>query len=274
MAEPVPIQVTRVPLDAILGLRDAYRRAMNCQIVHDSYHARGLTDSYLLHMRGQVVGYGSVAGNPDGPREIIKEFHVHPAHQAAALPLLRALIAATAARYIETQTNDILLALLLFDCSVDLVSEIILFADTFTTQHAPPGAVLRPLTDADRASIFSHSREPVGDWGLQVDRELVATGGLMFHYNPPYADIYLEVAAPYRRRGYGSYLVQELKRVCREKGCIPGARCHKDNHASRLTLQRAGMLPCARIVRGRIAAQPAQEPFGGPSPPTARPDFR
>jgi GNAT superfamily N-acetyltransferase len=80
----------------------------------------------------------------------------------------------------------------------------------------------------------------------------VATGGLFFHYNPPYGDIYMEVAAAHRRRGLGSYLVQELKRLCREMGCVPAARCNTANVASRLALQRAGMFPCARIVQGRL----------------------
>lgn len=71
--------------------------------------------------------------------------------------------------------------------------------------------------------------------------------------NPPYGDIYMEVAASFQRRGLGSYLIQELKRLCYESGHVPGARCHQENDASRLTLQRAGMLPCARILRGRIA---------------------
>jgi RimJ/RimL family protein N-acetyltransferase len=33
---------------------------------------------------------------------------------------------------------------------------------------------------------------------------------------------------------------------------IPAARCNQANQASRRTLQRAGMFPCARIIRGRI----------------------
>lgn len=40
--------VEPVRLVAILGLRDEYRREMACPIVHDSWHARGFTDSYLL----------------------------------------------------------------------------------------------------------------------------------------------------------------------------------------------------------------------------------
>lgn len=80
----------------------------------------------------------------------------------------------------------------------------------------------------------------------------MATGGLLYHYNPPYGDIYMEVAEPFRLRGLGSYLVQELKRVCREGGHVPAVRCGTDNAGSRLTLQRAGMSPCGRIVSGRV----------------------
>jgi len=248
------VEVTQVPVDAILSLREEYRREMNCQIVHDSYHARGFTDSYLLRRQRQVVGYGSVAGDPLGPREIIKEFYVLPSHRGSALLLFRSLIASSRARWIEAQTNDLLLTLLLFDCATELASDRILFANAYTTHLAPPGVVLRPVTNADRAGIFAHTREPVGQWGLELGREIVATGGLLFHYNPPYGDIYMEVAAPYQRQGYGSHLVQELKRLCLEMERIPAARCDHGDLASRLTLQRAGMLPCARIVRGRIAA--------------------
>lgn len=254
MTDRPTIEVAQVELDAILSLREEYRREMRCQIVHDSYHARGFTNSYLLRMNGQVVGYGSVVGDPDGPREVIKEFYLLPAYRGSALHLFRRLLEATNARWIEAQTNDILLLLMLFDYAVELTSETILFADGDTTHHPPPGVVLRPITKADQAGMFPHTREPVGEWGLELDREVVATGGLMLHYNPPYGDIYMEVAAPYQRRGYGSYLVQELKRLCYEMGRIPAARCPKDNLASRLTLQRAGLLPCARIVRGRIVS--------------------
>lgn len=77
------------------------------------------------------------------------------------------------------------------------------------------------MTDADRESIFPHTREPVGEWGLEVAGQVVATGGLMLHYNPPYGDIYMEVAAPYQRRGYGSFLVQELKRSATRGEAFP-----------------------------------------------------
>jgi predicted GNAT family acetyltransferase len=60
----------------------------------------------------------------------------------------------------------------------------------------------------------------------------------------------MEVAEPYRRRGLGSFLVQELKRICYESGSVPCARCNPDNVASRKTLQVAGFVPCAHILTG------------------------
>jgi GNAT superfamily N-acetyltransferase len=248
------MEAVSVPLDAILELREEYRREMSCQIVHDSWHARGFTSSYLLRARGEIVGYGAVGGAPRDTRDTLKEFYVRPAHRGDALPLFRRLVAESGARTVEAQTNDVLLSLMLHDCATGITSETILFADAATTTLAPPtpGAIVRRLSEADRERAFVHTLEPVGEWGLESDGELVATGGLAFHYNPPYGDIYMEVAEPHRRRGFGSYLVQELKRLCRAMGCIPAARCHHDNERSRLTLQRAGMLPCARILHGRL----------------------
>jgi GNAT superfamily N-acetyltransferase len=68
----------------------------------------------------------------------------------------------------------------------------------------------------------------------------------------PYGDIYMSVAEPLRRRGLGSYLVQELKRVCYENGDVPAARCNPTNVASRKMLQKAGFVPCGHILAGKL----------------------
>ena len=247
------IEVAAVPLGDIADMREEYRREMACQIVHDSWHSRGFTTSYLLRLDGQVAGYGSVGGAPRDPRDTLKEFYIFPRFRGSAPPIFRELIATSGARTVEAQTNDPLLLLMLLDCAMEVTSPTILFADGLTTQLSSRGAVFRRLTDAEREGAFPHTHEDVGEYGLVHDGAVVATGGLAFHYNPPYGDLYMEVAAPYRRRGFGSYLVQELKRVGYALGCIPAARCSEANAASRRTLERAGMLPCGRIVRGLIA---------------------
>ena len=87
---------------------------------------------------------------------------------------------------------------------------------------------------------------------IESDGIAVATGGALFHYNPPYGDLFMEVHESYRRHGFGSYLVQELKRICYEMGKTPAARCNVSNAASRKTLQKAGMLPCCRLLVGEV----------------------
>ena len=232
-------------------MREEYRREMNCQIVHDSWHSRGFTNSFLLRAHDQVAGYGSVGGVHEA-KEIVKEFFILPPFRADALPLFRQLVAVSGARRVEAQSNDSLLSLMLYDCATEISSDTILFADGATTSLSSPGVRFRALTETDRAGVFPHTGEPVGEWGLESEHELVATGGLLFHYNPPYGDIYMEVASAWRRRGLGSYLVQELKRLCYDMGRVPAARCNHDNAGSRGALQRAGMFPCARVVRGRL----------------------
>jgi GNAT superfamily N-acetyltransferase len=252
MSAPGGIEVSRVPIEAILEMRELYRREMDCQIVHDSFHARGFTDSWLLRRDNAVAGYGSVAGEPNGPREVLKEFFLLPAHRGSATEFLGGLIAASGACWIEAQTNDPQLAPLVDAVARDLARDTILFADSFTSRHTAPGAAFRQLSDADRERAFAHTLEPVGEWGIEAGGEIVATGGWLTHYNPPWADLYMEVAESHRERGYGRFLVQELKRECRERGLRPAARCRHDNEASRRTLQSSGMMPCAHIVRGRI----------------------
>ena len=62
----------------------------------------------------------------------------------------------------------------------------------------------------------------------------------------------MEIEEPFRRRGLGAYLVQELKRQAYETGSIPAARCNRDNRPSRKTLQKAGFIPYAHILNGAI----------------------
>ena len=248
------IDVSRVALGKILPFRERYRQEMNCQIVHNSLHERGLTDSYLIRADRRPAGHGCVAGLPAEARDVINEFYVLPAHRAAALALFRQFAAVSQAKIIEAQTNDSLLTLMLFDCARSIEREKILFHDAFTTNLEMPGSTFRRVSEGDRDRIFPHQVEPVGEWMIEAGGEVVATGGIMLHYNVPYGDLYMEVAETFRRRGYGSYLVQELKRTCYEMGRIPAARCQASNETSRATLQRAGLLPCAHVLRGVIVA--------------------
>ena len=90
------------------------------------------------------------------------------------------------------------------------------------------------------------------EWRLELDGNVAGQGGILFHYNRPYGDIYMEVAEPFRRRGLGSWLVQELKRAAYDLGAVPCARCSPTNLASRRTLQKAGFVPFAHMLTGVV----------------------
>ena len=247
------IQVRPTTLEAILPLRDRYRQAMNAQIVHDAWHRRGFTTLYRLETKAQILGYGAVGGRPGESHDIVKEFYLAPAALADAPALFESFLATAQPRWVEAQTNDPFLAPLLARFGSQPAAQTYLFADSHSTALSASGASLRKVTPEDHTMVFAHSTEPVGEWGLEQQGTLVATGGLFYHYNPPFGDLYMEVAPGHRRRGHASYLLQELKRICYDLGHVPAARCDVGNVGSRAALERAGMRICGQIVRAPIA---------------------
>lgn len=244
------IQVHRADYQDIMALRDLYRQEANCQIIHDSVLSRGLADAYLILADGHVADYGGVWTKYNPNR--LMEFYTLRPMRAFAQSMFRELLAVSHATHIEAQTNMPLMRLMLYDCAKNITVESVLFEDAFTTNLLYTDAIFRRLTPEDKASLFPQSDEPPGDWVIEANGTIVATGGYLTHYNPPYGDIYMEVSEPARRQGFGSYLVQELKRVCYEAGKKPAARCNPANIASRLTLQKAGFLPCGHLLIGEV----------------------
>jgi GNAT superfamily N-acetyltransferase len=248
------IEVEPASLEEVLPLRELYRREMNCQIVHDSLPRRGFGNVFLIRLDGRIAGYGFVMGYQGEPKDMVREFYILPGYRGRTLTTFRRLVEVAGARRMTVQTNDVQLTLLLYDCATEITGEAVVFHDALTTNLALPGAVFRPVADADKERIFEHKVEGVGDWLVEHDGAIVATGGIATHYNPPYGDLYMEVDERFRKRGYGSYLIQELKRTCYESGLVPAARCNVTNVASRATLQKAGLLPCARFLSGVLAS--------------------
>ena len=127
-----------------------------------------------------------------------------------------------------------------------------LFVDRTHTTYSPAGALFRRATPADGLDVQPDQLDSHGV--IEFEGNVAASGGILFHYNRPYGDIYMQVKEPFRRRGLGTYLVQELKRVCYARGNVPSARCNPSNVASRSTLQKAGFVPCGNILTGVVPA--------------------
>jgi GNAT superfamily N-acetyltransferase len=239
--------------EEIAPMRDLYRQEMSCQIIHDSIHSRpGWTLEYCLFANGMPIGYGSVAvAGPWKDKPTLYEYYVLPYFRLRLFDLFSLLLETSRANRIETQSNDSLLTTMLHAFGRGVESESILFHDKLTTALAPAGVTFRGATVADKLDITADQLRSHGV--VEIEGKVAGKGGILFHYNRPYGDIYMEVAEPFRRRGLGSYLVQELKRVCYEGGSVPSARCSPKNIASRSTLQKAGFVPCGHILCGSIS---------------------
>jgi len=248
------IQVLPVDLDKILPFRDLYRQELNCQIVHDSAYRKDCFQIFSLQVEGEIAGYGSTWIGPYWmPKGSVFEFYVTPCHRSCLFGLFEKFLQVVRPPKIYAQTNDSFLGILIYDYTETIVVEHILFKDWKLTQHATESTVFRRTIPDDQDRIFKHHVEPVGDWLLESDGKIVATGGIGFHYNRPYGDLFMEVDEPFRRRGFGQFLVQELKKVCYQAGSIPAARCKPVNVASRRTLEQAGFAPCGRLIFGETA---------------------
>jgi GNAT superfamily N-acetyltransferase len=235
-------------------LREYYRQEMDCQIIHDSIHARsGWTVEYALDLDDATAGYGSVAvAGPWSTSHALYEFYVKADCRRRIFDLFSALLATCSARIIETQTNAPILPVMLHTFAGNVRAEAILFKDCFETRLLPEGAGFRPTRAGDAELLRTLNLDETAGWVVTLNGAIAGAGGVLHHYNRPYGDIYMKVAEPFRGRGLGAYLVQELKTACRAGGRVPGARCNIANVGSRRTLQKAGFVPCGNLLAGDL----------------------
>jgi len=250
----MPLSAELTTLNDIFPWRDLYRQEMNCQTICDSLHPRpGWCQEYWLLDGRQRVGYGSVVrGGPWQDKPTLFEFYVLPKHRGQMFALFETLLAATGVSWLHGQSNDPLFMPMFLTFAREITVEAILYHDRLTTSLNPPGALFRPATAEDVARGTEERPVEEGEWLIECEGQVAASGGILYHYNRPYGDLYMGVTEAFRRRGFGSYLVQELKRVCYGRGSVPAARCNVTNLASRRTLQKAGFVPCGNLVDGKV----------------------
>jgi len=248
------IAVRASELPEIEPLREKYRKEMNCQIIHDSIHGRpGWTREFALLDDGALIGYGSVAvAGPWRDNPAAYEFFVEPEHRMRTFEAFRHFLQVCEANIIETQSNGRLLTVMLHVFARNLRTESILFEDGFQTLLCPQGASFRATTASDAALLQRLELDENAGWVVTMHGEIAGAGGVLYHYNRPYGDVYMKIAEPFRRLGLGAYLVQELKAVCGKGGSVPAARCHVDNLPSQRTLQKAGFVPCGALIVGDL----------------------
>lgn len=234
------LQVVKTGLNEILSLRALFLDENNFQVRYNACHERGWTDEYMFTSDDVVIGYGSVKGKENhSDRDTIFEYYLLPQFRNRAPFVFSQLIKTSGAAYMECQSNDLLLSGMIYGFGRNVLADVVLFKAGASTNLAGNGAVFRKRKDGDQ--LFEHKSEPEGDYVIEKDGAIVATGGFLLHYNKPFADLYMEVAPDFRKKGFGSFLIQEIKNACYAAGRVPAARCNLSNKASQATLLKGGM---------------------------------
>ena len=244
------LSIVRCRLSKIQPLRQLFLQELNAQVRYDAAHTRAGAQEYILRSDGRDVGYGSVKDTQDGAGTIF-EFYVVPPFRPHAREMLEALVTRSKADALECQTNDAFYSSLVRERSPDVTSDTILFGVARSNLLKAHGRTFRERRRGE--TVFEHQVEPVGDYVIDVGGHVVATGGFLLHYNPPFADVFMEVRPDVRRQGHGAFLVQEVIAACFLAARVPAARTGTDNLASQATLSRAGMRESGRMLRARIA---------------------
>jgi GNAT superfamily N-acetyltransferase len=241
------IRVIKTQLEDVRSLRTLFLHEGHFQFTYDKCHYYGWAETYVFFAGDKKVGYGAVWGKENrADRDSIMEFFVLKTFRQFSGALFREFISVSGASFIECQSNDFLLRDMLYEYAEKIAAEAILFEDNVQTNLLIPGVIF------DRKETVDKNPDDVGGFFLEQNSETVATGGFMLNYNIPYADIYMEVKDQSRRKGFGSLLIQELKKEIYLMGRVPAARCNIHNVASKATLIKAGFRICGYRLTGVI----------------------
>ena len=245
------LQLEKTSFELIKSLRDQYLSTVNYQIRYDACHSRGWSDSWLIELGGSTIGYGSVKGLEElAHRNTLFEFFLLDKYSDQTTWIFEEFLSISGVSYLEAQSNDPVLRHLIYQFGTEICSEVLLWED-FTETKLSVNDVNFRLKQPSEASLPNKSAGSE-EYILQVGQEKVAEGGFLTHYNFPFADLYMEVESGARSQGYGSYILQEIKKECYRSGRVPAARCNIVNYASRKTLKKAGFRPCGYMLKAKV----------------------
>lgn len=224
-------------------LRRLFLSETKFQFIYNKCHEAGWADVYLFTLNKLHIGYGSVWGKDKREnRDTIFEFYLSDPFRKYDSRIFADFIKDSGSGFIQCQSNDILITRMLFEYSENIKAEAIIFEDSYETDLKIP----------DLRLIKNEISDEDVEYRLEKNGEIVATGGYVWNYNYPFIDLYYEVKEEHRKNGFGSLIVQELKKEAYRLKRVPAARCNVKNMASKRTLIKAGMQVCGYILIGEL----------------------
>lgn len=210
-------------------------------------------------VNGRAAGHFAVHGGM-----LLTQFHLIGPARLLGPGVLKEIKASTRVTSASVPTCDeFFLSHVLDDEAVRLTRQACFFVEADPTAPLPPvapGLSYRAARPADAEPIsamcgdfLDHYAERIANGELHVGHlggELVALGviersTLFLHQ----ASIGMFTRESQRGRGIGASTIVAMRGVCRDEGARPIAGCGYYNHASRRTLEAAGMTTPTRLLR-------------------------
>ncbi|MHB8637187.1 MAG: GNAT family N-acetyltransferase [Fimbriimonadaceae bacterium] len=235
--------------------------------LHEHYRGCGVIDSFLegkiresRHYRiesdGEQAGFASVLG---GNR--LTQFYLRGRHRRLGQAVFQAArrLENVDSAFVPT-SDEFYLAHALDEYRVVEKQAYFFELGAGNAKNAPTGFELRPVTKRDIALVSQEVGDFLTDLPTHIKKgEVFVTwsGGTpvgigvrqIGEFSPGVASIGMFTFEKFRRTGVGTATVSALIQLCQAQEIRPIAGCWYYNHASKKTLERAGMVAPTRLLR-------------------------
>ncbi|MCP4640944.1 MAG: GNAT family N-acetyltransferase [bacterium] len=246
-------------LDAASSLRRAYLTSLRGPQeawLQEQVYCRD-TEFWEFTLGTQVIGYCCV----ERPKQLLLQFFVSEEYARYAEDAFEEMLRETGTKLAYVSTRDPLALSLSLTYQHQVSLESYLFEHRIVTSHVPSGlprATFRNANDEDIQDIIAASGDFWGDIVLTVqggqlrvlgsEDTLFGMGYVSTEYcSEGTANLGVFTNPNFRRKGVGTFIVQELVQECRSRGLSPIAACYHENVGSKGTLARAGFVSYDRM---------------------------
>jgi GNAT superfamily N-acetyltransferase len=247
-------------IDDIQALINEYIQELSSPI--DSFLEEHIIAStfYRIQVESAEVGYYAIHGE-----QLLTQFYIHPSYQMHSQALFSQVLDRHEVKSLFVPTCDELFVSLALDKDFKIEKQAYFFQDSQANMECSisEDEVFRPAILDDLEQI----KETCSDFLDQYEPRIV-NGGIFTYYRGSLllgigvvekskmmaglASIGMFTHEAYRKQGIGRFIILQLKKWCKQQGIKPVSGCWYYNHASKRTLESAGMVTKTRLLNKKI----------------------
>ncbi len=248
------------PIDEIQDLINEYIQELSSPI--DSFLEEHILGSTFYRIQDETgeAGYYAICDE-----QLLTQFYIRRSYQMHSQSIFDQVLERHEIKSLFVPTCDELFVSLALDKDFNIVRQAYFFQDSQANMDCSilEDEVFRPAILDDLQQI----KQICGDFLEHYERRI--TNGEIFTYYrgslllgigvvekskmiDGLASIGMFTHEGYRKQGIGRIIILQLKKWCKQQGIIPVSGCWYYNHASKRTLESAGMVTKTRLLNLKI----------------------